>query len=70
MNSLYFLLNIRYIYIFALNFFDSFISESFFSSIFNIFKDIDIKTFSKSIKDNIRFIITMLYFTFAILTFF
>ena len=61
-NSSCFSSNIKYIYILILKFSDSFISESFFSSIFNIYRDIDIKTFPKSIENDIRFIFTMLIF--------
>src|SRR6266699_2685746 len=50
-NSLYSPLSIRYVYISILKFSNSFIFKSSFNSIFDIFKDIDIKTFLR-LKDN------------------
>ncbi len=70
MNSLYSLLDIKYIYISTLKFSDSSIFKSSFNSIFDIFKDINIKTFLKSIDNSICFIIITLYSIFTILTFF
>ncbi len=70
MNSLCSPLGTRYIYISMLKFFDLFISEFFFSSMFDAFKDIDVKTFPKSIKNDIRPVITTLYSMSTILTFF
>ncbi len=55
MNSLYSFLNVKYIYISVLNSSDSFVSESSFNSMFDVFKDIDVKMFLKSIRDNIRY---------------
>ena len=70
MNSLYSLSDAKYIYIFVLNFSDLSISESSFSLIFDMFKDIDIKTFSKSIENSIYSVIAMLYSIPVMLTFF
>ncbi len=53
-----------------LKFSDSSISESSSSSMSNTFKDIDIKTFPKSMRNNIRSIITILRSISTMLTFF
>ncbi len=70
MNSLYSLLDARYIYIFTLKFSDLSVFKSSFNLMFDIFKDIDIKVFSKLIDNNIRSIIIILCSIFTILTFF
>ena len=69
-NSLCSLLNIKYIYTPILNSSDSSVSESFFGSIFDIFKSTNIKTFPKSIESNIRSTITTLRSISTILMFF
>ncbi len=70
MNSLYFPLDVKYIYILMLKFSDSFISESFSASISDIFKEIDMKTFLKSRDNNIYFVITILHSISTTLAFF
>ncbi len=70
MNFLCSFSGVRYIYIFILNSSDLSVSESSSGSIFDIFKGIDAKAFSKSMGDSIRFVIAMLCFIFAMLVFF
>ncbi len=65
-----FFLDVRYVYIFILKFFDSSIFKFSFNSIFDIFIDIDIKAFPKSIENRICFVIIILYFIFIMLIFF
>ncbi len=69
-NSLYFPSDVKYIYTSALNSSDSSVSESSSSSMSNIFKGIDMKTFPKSMKDNIRSTIAILYSVSIMLVFF
>ncbi len=69
-NSSCSLSNAKYVYIFALKFSDSSISKSSFTSISDIFKKIDIKTFPKSKDNNIRSVIAILCSISTILTFF
>ncbi len=70
MNSLYSFSDAKCVYISILNSSDSFIFKVFFNSMFNMFKSIDIKAFSKSIEGSICFVITILHFVFVILAFF
>ena len=69
-NFSYFLSNAKCIYTFVLNSSDSSVSVSSSGSIFDVFKDIDMKAFPKSIGGIIRSIIIMLYSAFIILAFF
>ncbi len=61
MNSLYSFSNVKCIYTFVLKFSDSSISEFSFTSILDVSKKIDAKTFPKSKDNNIRSTIATLY---------
>ena|SRR6266699_6156378 len=69
-NSSCSLSNIRYIYTFALKFSNLFIFEIFFNLIFDISKDINIKTFLRLMENGIRFAIAILHSVFIMLAFF